>query len=97
MSKYDIWSYFEGQNRILNVKIRYLALFRGSRYRILNVKIRKSALVECQNRILNVKIHYSASVRKSKKDFECQNTICGPISHVEIVFFNVKLQHSARF
>ena len=41
---------------------------------------------ECQNRILNVKIRCSASVGMSKYDFECQNTIFGPILNVKIGF-----------
>ena len=35
--------------------------------------------LECQNRILNVTIRYSAQFLMSKQDFECQNTIFGPI------------------
>ena len=54
--------------------------------RILNVKIRYSAQVRISNRIMNIKIRYSASVRMSKYDFECQNTIFGPISNVKIGF-----------
>ena len=68
---------------------------------------------ECQNSILNVKIRYSATVLMSKLDFECQNTILGPISNVKIglqcqntIFglfecqnriLNVKIRYSAQF
>ena len=44
MSIYDIWPYFEGQDRILNVKIRKSALDE-CQDRILNVKIRYSTSV----------------------------------------------------
>ena len=44
MSKYDVWPYFEGQDRILNVKIRKSALVECQN-RILNVKIQYSASV----------------------------------------------------
>ena len=69
MSKYDIWPDFEGQNRILNVKVRHSASVRLPNM-ILNVKIRYSAhfRFEFQNRILNVEM-------RLRPNFECQNRI----------------------
>ena len=79
MSKYGIRPYFKCQNRILNVKIRYVAPVRMSKCQntkvgpSLNVKIGSQMSkydippqFECQNRILNVKIRYSAGFRMSK-------------------------------
>ena len=76
MSKSDIQPYFECQNRIFNVKIRYSAPVRMSKWdfecqicigpgfecknRISNVKRDIQSQLECQNRILNVKIRFSA-------------------------------------
>ena len=76
MSKFDIQPYFECQNRIFNVKIRYSAPVRMSKWdfecqnmysarfecqnRISNVKRDIQFQLECQNRILNVKIRFSA-------------------------------------
>ena len=60
MSKYDIRPYFECQNRILNVKIRYSAQFE-CQYKILNVKILYSASV-------------GMSKYDTWLDFECQKT-----------------------
>ena len=76
MSKFDILSYFECQNRIFNVKIRYSAQVRMTKWdfecqicirsgfecqnRISNVKRDIQSHLECQNRILNVKIRFSA-------------------------------------
>ena len=40
--------------------------------------------LERGNRILIVKLQYSAQVRMSKKDFECQNMVFGPILNVKI-------------
>ena len=63
MSKYDIRSQFECQNRILNVKIRYLAKVRMSKY---DSEYQNTIFgpispdFECQNRILNDKIRFSA-------------------------------------
>ena len=79
MSKCDIRSKFECQNRILNVNIRYLARIRMSKCDI-------RSKFECQNRILNVKMRYSVHVRMSKYDFECQNSIFGLSSYVKIGF-----------
>ena len=86
MSKFDIRSQFECQNRNLNVKIRYSARIRMSKldFECQNIDIRPE--FECQNRILNNKIRYSARIRMSKKDFECQNSIFGPSSNVKIGF-----------
>ena len=72
MIKYYIRPYFECQNSrlIANVKIGIWT----SKYDI-------RPHFECQNRILSVKIQYSAPVRVSKYDYECQNTIFGPISN----------------
>ena len=85
MSKFDIRPEFECQNRISNVKIRYLARIRMSKYDF-----------ECQNSIFglssDVKIgfecqnSYSARIRMSKYDFECKNSIFGPSSNVKIRF-----------
>ena len=75
MSKCDIRPEFERQNRILNVKIRYSAPVRMSKWDFV-----------CQNGILNVKIRYSAPVRMSKWDFQCQNSIFGPNLNVKIGF-----------
>ena len=83
MSRCDIRPLFECQNRILNVKMRYSAPIRMSKYdfecqnaifgqfechnRVLNVKIRCSARFPMSKRILNVKIRYAA---RFQKDFE---------------------------
>ena len=90
MLKYDIPPNFECQNRIFNVKIRYLARFQKGfcmiKYNIRpNFECQNSGF-KCQNRIFNVKIPYSAPFRMSKKDFECQNTIISPSSNVKIGF-----------
>ena len=62
MSKYDIRSYFECHNRILNVKINIRPRFE-CKNRILNVKIRYWALVRmskygfvCQNTIFGLRL-----------------------------------------
>ena len=66
MPKYNIPPQFECPNIISNVKIRYSALVRVSKYDILNDKNDIRLYFECQNRILNVKMSYSAPVRMSK-------------------------------
>ena len=45
---------------------------------------------KCQNTIFRLSLNV-------KIGFECKNMIFGPISNVKIVFFNFKIQHSARY
>ena len=95
MSKFDIRPEFECQNRILNVKIRYSARIRMSKWDFecqnsifcpnSNVKIG----FECQKSIFgpnsNVKIGFRMSKFDIRPEFECQNRI-----------LNVKIRYSAR-
>ena len=68
MSKFDIRSKFECQNKILNVKIRYSARIRMSKWDF-----------ECQNLIFapnsNVKIGFRMSNFDTRSKFEYQNKI----------------------
>ena len=71
MSKFDIRPEFECQNRISNVKMRYLARIRMSKNKdekrkTKNEKFDIRSKFECQNKILNVKIRYLARIRMSK-------------------------------
>ena len=62
MSKYDIQPGFECQNRILNVKIRYIWPDFTCQNLIFMSKYDIRPHFKCQNRILHVKIRYSAPV-----------------------------------
>ena len=65
MSKNDIRPYFECQNWILNVKIRYSAPIRMSKYDFECLKCDIRPQFECQYyRVLNVKIGFSISKAK---------------------------------
>ena len=68
MSKYNIWLRIECQNRIVNIKIRYSAPFRMSKYDI-----------ECQNVTFCLNWHVKIGFSMSKYDiwplYECQNRI----------------------
>ena len=68
MSKFDIRSKFESQNGILNVKTRYSAQVRMSKYDF-----------ECENSIFglnsNVKTGFRMSKFDTRSNFEFQNKI----------------------
>ena len=63
MSKYEIQPQFEYQNMIFNVKIRYLAQFRMSKYDLECQNTTFGLSLNMKNRTLNVKIQYSIPFR----------------------------------
>ena len=62
MPKFDIRSKFECQNKILNVKIRYLVPKSNVKIGFRMSKFDIRSKFECQNKILNVKIRCLARI-----------------------------------